>query len=196
MTETQIQIPGYCGGSLGPSTPSTPSRFVIKHMMVSKVRGRFTEDSRRGHRPWPRSVDSSVTATIRPARSNTKQPPMARRSHPLGRLLRRRQPPDIELRLGPASRHVDGQFFIRRKPDHPPAATKNRSPCRVETTPSSAANPSTGGTKGRLLKPRRIQTATIRGQLTTADPRRRHCNWATRARSCSKSKPTSSSESK
>jgi polyisoprenoid-binding protein YceI len=42
-TSTEVQIPGYVAGTWTLDPVHTHVGFMIKHMMVSKVRGRFTE---------------------------------------------------------------------------------------------------------------------------------------------------------
>jgi polyisoprenoid-binding protein YceI len=63
MTATELQIPGYLAGTWTIDPIHSHVGFVIKHMMVSKVRGRFagfTGEITTAENP----LDSRVTATI------------------------------------------------------------------------------------------------------------------------------------
>jgi polyisoprenoid-binding protein YceI len=63
MTSTKAQIPGYVAGTWTIDPVHTHVGFVIKHMMVSKVRGRFTSftgEITTADNP----LDSFVAATI------------------------------------------------------------------------------------------------------------------------------------
>lgn len=63
MTFTEVQIPGYLAGTWQIDPTHSHVGFMIKHMMVSKVRGHFT--SFRGQIVTaPEPLRSSVTATI------------------------------------------------------------------------------------------------------------------------------------
>jgi polyisoprenoid-binding protein YceI len=62
-TSTGVQIPGYVAGSWTIDPVHTHVGFVIKHMMVSKVRGRFTSFSGQIITAAD-PLDSSVTATV------------------------------------------------------------------------------------------------------------------------------------
>ena len=42
MSSTATEIPGYLAGTWAVDTAHTDVSFVVRHMMVSKVRGRFT----------------------------------------------------------------------------------------------------------------------------------------------------------
>jgi polyisoprenoid-binding protein YceI len=67
---TQTSIPGYLAGSWNIDPVHSEVGFSVRHMMVSKVRGRFTTFSGRlvtGDSP----LDSSVTAEIDLASINT-----------------------------------------------------------------------------------------------------------------------------
>jgi polyisoprenoid-binding protein YceI len=74
MTElTTATIPGYVAGKWSIDPVHTEVGFSVRHMMVSKVRGRFTEFSGEivtGENP----ADSSVTAEISLASINTGAP--------------------------------------------------------------------------------------------------------------------------
>ena len=41
MTETAVEIPGYVAGTWNIDPVHSEVSFVVRHMMVSKVRGRF-----------------------------------------------------------------------------------------------------------------------------------------------------------
>jgi polyisoprenoid-binding protein YceI len=73
MTETTATtIPGYVAGKWSIDPVHSEVGFSVRHMMVSKVRGRFTEFSGElvtGERP----EDSSVTAEINLSSINTGQ---------------------------------------------------------------------------------------------------------------------------
>jgi polyisoprenoid-binding protein YceI len=63
MISTEVQIPGYVAGRWTIDTVHSHVGFVIKHMMVSKVRGHFsgfTGEIVTAENP----LDSTVTATI------------------------------------------------------------------------------------------------------------------------------------
>jgi polyisoprenoid-binding protein YceI len=69
---TQTSIPGYVAGTWTIDPVHSEVGFSVRHMMVSKVRGRFTEFSGElvtGERP----EDSSVTAEISLSSINTGQ---------------------------------------------------------------------------------------------------------------------------
>src|SRR6266849_2241687 len=42
MTETAVEIPGYVAGTWNIDPTHSEVSFVVRHMMVSKVRGKFT----------------------------------------------------------------------------------------------------------------------------------------------------------
>jgi len=63
MTATAIEVPGYVAGSWTIDHAHTEIGFTVRHMMVSKVRGRFADFDGSivtGSNP----LDSSVTASI------------------------------------------------------------------------------------------------------------------------------------
>jgi polyisoprenoid-binding protein YceI len=63
MTETAVEIPGYVAGTWTVDPVHSEVSFVVRHMMVSKVRGRF--DTFEGHvTTAPGPLQSSVTATV------------------------------------------------------------------------------------------------------------------------------------
>ncbi|MBV9205237.1 MAG: YceI family protein [Actinobacteria bacterium] len=72
MTETAVEIPGYVAGTWSIDPVHSEVSFVVRHMMVSKVRGRF--DRFEGtFTTAPDPLQSSVTATIDLASVNTGQ---------------------------------------------------------------------------------------------------------------------------
>ena len=96
MTATELQIPGFVAGRWTIDPVHSYVGFVIKHLMVSKVRGRFAEFE--GEIVTAESpLDSRATATIQATSIDTSN--AMRDGHPLGGLLRRRQPPHAELHL-------------------------------------------------------------------------------------------------
>jgi polyisoprenoid-binding protein YceI len=63
MTETAVEIPGYVAGTWTIDPVHSEVSFTVRHMMVSKVRGRF--DKFEGTiTTAPDPLDSSVTAAI------------------------------------------------------------------------------------------------------------------------------------
>src|SRR5579859_2619354 len=63
MTETAVEIPGYVAGTWTIDPVHSEVSFTVRHMMVSKVRGRF--DKFEGTIILaPDPLDSSVTATV------------------------------------------------------------------------------------------------------------------------------------
>ncbi len=63
MTTTAVEIPGYLAGTWNVDTAHSEVSFVIRHMMVSKVRGRF-DDFEGTIVTAENPLDSSATATI------------------------------------------------------------------------------------------------------------------------------------
>src|SRR5579859_8009982 len=109
MTSTKLEIPGYVVGTWTIDPVHSYVGFVIKHMMVSKVRGRFTDVAATivtAEDP----LDSTVTATIQAASIDTNN--AMRDDH-----IRSADFFDAtnHLTLTFAStrvRHEDGQFYI------------------------------------------------------------------------------------
>jgi polyisoprenoid-binding protein YceI len=63
MTETAVEIPGYVAGTWNIDPVHSEVSFVVRHMMVSKVRGRF--DKFEGAIVTaPDPLQSTVTATV------------------------------------------------------------------------------------------------------------------------------------
>jgi polyisoprenoid-binding protein YceI len=70
MTETAVEIPGYVTGTWSIDPVHSEVSFVVRHMMVSKVRGRF--DKFEGTiQTAPNPLQSSVTATVDLSSVNT-----------------------------------------------------------------------------------------------------------------------------
>jgi polyisoprenoid-binding protein YceI len=73
MTETAVEIPGYVAGTWAIDPVHSEVSFVVRHMMVSKVRGRF--DKFEGTiTTAPNPLDSTVNATIDLSSVNTGEP--------------------------------------------------------------------------------------------------------------------------
>ena len=73
MTETTVEIPGYVAGTWAIDPVHSEVSFVVRHMMVSKVRGRF--DKFEGTIiTAPDPLQSSVTATVDLSSVNTGEP--------------------------------------------------------------------------------------------------------------------------
>src|SRR6476646_10433622 len=73
MTETAVEIPGYVAGTWTIDPVHSEVSFVVRHMMVSKVRGRF--DKFEGTIvTTPDPLQSSVTATVELSSVNTGEP--------------------------------------------------------------------------------------------------------------------------
>ena len=70
MTETAVEIPGYVAGTWTIDPVHSEVSFVVRHMMVSKVRGRF--DKFEGTiQTAPDALQSTVTATVDLSSVNT-----------------------------------------------------------------------------------------------------------------------------
>ena len=70
MTETAVALPGYVAGTWTVDPVHSEVSFVVRHMMVSKVRGRF--DKFEGTiTTAPDPLQSTVTATVDLASVNT-----------------------------------------------------------------------------------------------------------------------------
>jgi polyisoprenoid-binding protein YceI len=73
MTETAVEIPGYVAGTWAIDPVHSEVSFVVRHMMVSKVRGRF--DKFEGTiTTAPNPLDSTVNASIDLSSVNTGEP--------------------------------------------------------------------------------------------------------------------------
>lgn len=73
MSETAVEIPGYVAGTWTIDPVHSEVSFVVRHMMVSKVRGRF--DKFEGTIVTaPNPLQSSVTATVDLSSVNTGEP--------------------------------------------------------------------------------------------------------------------------
>jgi polyisoprenoid-binding protein YceI len=72
MSTTAVEIPGYVAGTWAIDPVHSEVSFVVRHMMVSKVRGRF--DKFEGTIVTAENpLDSSVTATVDVSSINTNQ---------------------------------------------------------------------------------------------------------------------------
>src|SRR3984885_14008626 len=73
MTETAVEIPGYVAGTWTIDPVHSEVSFVVRHMMVSKVRGRF--DKFEGSITTAADpLQSSVNATVDLSSVNTGEP--------------------------------------------------------------------------------------------------------------------------
>jgi polyisoprenoid-binding protein YceI len=73
MTETAVEIPGYVAGIWTIDPVHSEVSFVVRHMMVSKVRGRF--DKFEGSITTAANpLDSTVNATVDLSSVNTGEP--------------------------------------------------------------------------------------------------------------------------
>jgi polyisoprenoid-binding protein YceI len=73
MSSTATEIPGYLAGTWAVDTAHTDVSFVVRHMMVSKVRGRFTRfEGQLVTAEDP--LESTVTATIELDSLDTNEP--------------------------------------------------------------------------------------------------------------------------
>jgi polyisoprenoid-binding protein YceI len=70
MSDTMVRIPGYVAGTWEIDTVHSEVSFVIRHLMVSKVRGRFDRFSA-DIVTAPDPLDSSVTAEVDLSSINT-----------------------------------------------------------------------------------------------------------------------------
>lgn len=73
MSSTQIQIPGYVVGTWDIDPMHTEVGFSVRHLMVSKVRGRFTRFEG-SFVTAADPLDSSATASIEMASIDTNNP--------------------------------------------------------------------------------------------------------------------------
>ncbi|MEV4254699.1 YceI family protein [Spirillospora sp. NPDC049652] len=73
MTAQLVEIPGYVAGTWTVDTVHSTVGFAVRHLMISKVRGRFADfDATLVTGADP--LDSSVTATVRMASVDTGNP--------------------------------------------------------------------------------------------------------------------------
>jgi polyisoprenoid-binding protein YceI len=109
MTSTQIEIPGYVTGNWTIDPVHTYVGFVIKHMMVSKVRGRFATVS--GQITTAANLlESSVSVTIAATSidtSNTMRDDHIRSAD----FFDAENHPDLTF-TSTGVRHEDGEFLI------------------------------------------------------------------------------------
>jgi polyisoprenoid-binding protein YceI len=140
MTETQVQIPGYVAGRWRIDPVHSYVGFVIKHMMVSKVRGHFTQvEATVVTAEDP--LDSTVTATIQAGSIDTNN--SMRDDHIRSAdFFDAANHPTLTF-ASTGIRHVDGQFYIDG--DLTIRGVTNPVTLQVET-PEFGPNPQ-GGTK-------------------------------------------------
>jgi polyisoprenoid-binding protein YceI len=72
MSTTALEIPGYVAGTWQVDPVHSEVSFVVRHMMVSKVRGRF-DRFEATFTTAPDPLDSSVTASVDLSSINTGQ---------------------------------------------------------------------------------------------------------------------------
>ena len=83
MTTAAVEIPGYVTGTWAIDSVHSEVSFVVRHMMVSKVRGRFDAfDGTITTASDP--LQSTVTATVRNTRSERRRD-RPNRTHSHGR---------------------------------------------------------------------------------------------------------------
>jgi polyisoprenoid-binding protein YceI len=140
MTETQVQIPGYVAGRWRIDPVHSYVGFVINHMMVSKVRGHFTQvEATVVTAEDP--LDSTVTATIQAGSIDTNN--SMRDDHIRSAdFFDAANHPTLTF-ASTGIRHVDGQFYIDG--DLTIRGVTNPVTLQVET-PEFGPNPQ-GGTK-------------------------------------------------
>ena len=116
MTTPAIEIPGYMAGTWDLDPVHSHIGFVARHMMVSKVRGRFdTFEAQIVTAGDP--LQSAATATVDMNSVSTRQPDPGQRPAP-GQLLRGRRYPAMTYRSTGIRRHgadfiIDGELTIR-----------------------------------------------------------------------------------
>ena len=74
MTTAAVQIPGYVAGTWTIDAVHSEVSFVVRHMMVSKVRGRFDKFEGTVTTASPDPLQSTVTATVDLSSVNTGEP--------------------------------------------------------------------------------------------------------------------------
>ena len=109
MTSTKLEIPGYVVGTWTIDPVHSYVGFVIKHMMVSKVRGRFT-DVEATIVTAEDPLDSTVTATIQAASIDTSN--SMRDDHIRSADFFDAQNHQAMAFTSTGIRHEDGQFSI------------------------------------------------------------------------------------
>jgi polyisoprenoid-binding protein YceI len=73
MSDAQVQIPGYVAGNWGIDPMHSEVGFNVRHLMLSKIRGRFTKFGR-SFVTAPGPLESSVSATVEMASIDTNNP--------------------------------------------------------------------------------------------------------------------------
>jgi polyisoprenoid-binding protein YceI len=109
MTSTQVEIPGYVAGTWTIDPVHSYVGFVIKHMMVSKVRGHFATVSGQivaAADPLDSSVSVTIAATSIDT-NNTMRDDHIRSAD----FFDAEHHPEITF-TSTAVRHKDGEFFI------------------------------------------------------------------------------------
>ena len=189
MTETAVEIPGYVAGTWTIDPVHSEVSFVVRHMMVSKVRGRF--DKFEGTIVTaPDPLQSSVTATVDLSSVNTGEP--NRDNH-----IRSADFFEVESHPTMTFRSTgvrpDGdELPARRRPHHPRHHPAGHAEARGQRLRPGRLRRHPGG----LLRHRRDQQERLRRQLQRPDPRRRRRSSARRSRSPSRSRASSTSPSK
>ena len=108
MSETAVEIPGYVAGTWNIDPVHSEVSFVVRHMMVSKVRGRF--DKFEGTiTTAPDPLASTVTADVDLSSMNTGNETQGQ-PHPQRGLLPHREAPRDDLPLH--RRAPDGDNFL------------------------------------------------------------------------------------
>lgn len=109
MTATRLQIPGYVAGRWAIDPVHSYVGFVVKHMMVSKVRGRFA-DVQGEIVTAANPLDSTVTATVQAASIDTNN--SMRDDHIRSAdFFDAANHPTLTF-TSTGVRHEDGEFFI------------------------------------------------------------------------------------
>ena len=111
MSETAVEIPGYVAGTWTIDPVHSEVSFVVRHMMVSKVRGRF--DKFEGTIVTaPDPLQSSVTATVELSSVNTGEP--NRDNHIRSAdFFEAEQHPEVKFKSTSIERTGDGRYLVR-----------------------------------------------------------------------------------
>ena len=181
MTETAVEIPGYVAGTWAIDPVHSEVSFVVRHMMVSKVRGRF--DKFEGTIVTaPDPLQSSVTATVDLSSVNTGEP--NRDNHIRSAdFFEVESHPTLTFRSTGVRQDGD-ELPARRRPHHPRHHQAGHPEARGERLRPGRLRRHPGG----LLGQRRDQPERLRRQLQRPDPRRAASPSARRSRSPSRSR--------
>src|SRR5206468_7949538 len=116
MSETAVEIPGYVAGTWTIDPVHSEVSFVVRHMMVSKVRGRF--DKFEGTIVTAADpLQSSVTATVDLSSVNTGEPNRDNHIRSADFFEVESHPnPDVPAHGLAGDR---GRLLVRRGPHHP-----------------------------------------------------------------------------